>query len=489
MNKLFSFVCLFVLVTAVVASSFGSFGHSASADTTDILVVQNQDSRFWFTDLALTNLGIAHDTVGIQDFGSINISNYKIIIVGTEIGRLEEVKPVLDSKSSEIESWIATGGCIAVFGQYVNASVFDLNHGIFRDLGSGYYGWLPSGPAFQSVHSDFVSILDNTHPLMLNFTDDDLTLWGSSGDGYFVSPPGESLVIQAGFNGRSVMYAQSFGQGKIVATSLDPDYHGYVFNYRGDEGKVQARKLIENILSWFRTPSRTAEISLSTVDTTYYLEFQVKVEGNLTADSIGIADAPVLISYSVTGGMTWNDIMLVPTTAEGYFCVTWIPAASGNYVVRALWTGNSSMPAATTTLNLSVLAFENQYVFSVESNSSVSELAFDSLNKTLSFNVSGESGTKGFTRITIAKNLVPDVAGLTIQLDESNWDYSVINMTDSWVLLITYDHSTHQVQVQLEPSAIPELSSWILIVLLMLTIGFVILVKEKRSKKVGLFRY
>jgi hypothetical protein len=94
--------------------------------------------------------------------------------------------------------------------------------------------------------------------------------------------------------------------------------------------------------------------------------------------------------------------------------------------------------------------------FSIVSNSTVSELAFNSTGKTLSFTVSGPSGTTGCTNITIAKTLVADINELVVYIDENQTSYSATSTNDSWLLILTYHHSTHRVLVILGSSqAVP----------------------------------
>ncbi len=119
-------------------------------------------------------------------------------------------------------------------------------------------------------------------------------------------------------------------------------------------------------------------------------------------------------------------------------------------------------------------------IFKVESNSTVSNLSFNSTSVTLSFTVSGTSGTQGYTKASIAKTLVPTFTGVTVALDGKNLTFTVGSTTDYWVLEFNYGHSTHQVlinvdtsdseavtqaQTQSEPpvSTIPELTPFALV--------------------------
>ena len=80
--------------------------------------------------------------------------------------------------------------------------------------------------------------------------------------------------------------------------------------------------------------------------------------------------------------------MLVNTASNGSYSTVWMPFATGNYLVRAKWISYSTYPGSNVTVNLVVASFEEQNVFSVLSNSTVTGLAFNSTSRELSFSVS-----------------------------------------------------------------------------------------------------
>jgi len=190
-------------------------------------------------------------------------------------------------------------------------------------------------------------------------------------------------------------------------------------------------------------------ISISLTSSTSYVGFKVEINGNLTCNKVGVPGAPVLLSYSVNGGEPWNNITFVSTAYDGGYSAEWMPSATGNYLVKATWSGNDTYPGATTIVNLAVIPFEGQNVFSVESNSSISELAFNATSWTLSFTASGPHGTRGYVKVTVAKSLVANITNIRVFLDGIRSEYSIASLDDSWLLTFDYIHSTHQVEVNL----------------------------------------
>jgi hypothetical protein len=95
--------------------------------------------------------------------------------------------------------------------------------------------------------------------------------------------------------------------------------------------------------------------------------------------------------------------------------------------------------------------------FLIISNSSITELAFNSTTKTIAFTVSGPDGTTGYTNITIAKTLIENITDLTIYLDENQISYTATSTEYAWLIHFTYTHSTHKVKILLsQPNAKPQ---------------------------------
>jgi hypothetical protein len=85
--------------------------------------------------------------------------------------------------------------------------------------------------------------------------------------------------------------------------------------------------------------------------------------------------------------------------------------------------------------------------FSIISNSTITELTFNSTTKTIRFNVSGPEGTVGYTNITMAKTLVINITGLSIHLDEKSIEYTFEETWYAWIVHLIYSHSTHKVTI------------------------------------------
>lgn len=195
-----------------------------------------------------------------------------------------------------------------------------------------------------------------------------------------------------------------------------------------------------------------AKLTLACKSSTSYPNFRVDITGSLTDNGVGIPEASILLSYKVNGSASWIDPTIVNTDSNGDFTTFWMPSASGNYLIKAEWAGDS---AVSTTINFAVTPFE-QNVFWVATNSTLSELFFDSANRELRFRVEGVDGTAGYVNVYISKSIFSDASSLKVYLDGNQIDCSIESQENSWLLAFTYRHSSHQVTINLNASAFYE---------------------------------
>jgi len=195
-------------------------------------------------------------------------------------------------------------------------------------------------------------------------------------------------------------------------------------------------------------------ISISAESSSAVVGSAVNVKGRIV-DSNGNAlqNEVIILSYTFAEASSWFEISSSTTNEFGEYDIQWLNTASGTFTLKAEWKGNATHLGASNTTTLSSLPYQNQYVFFVESNSTVSELAFNSTGSELNFVASGQSGTSGYTKVTISKNLVANGENIKIYLDGNQLSYTLTSNTDSWILSFNYLHSSHQVSIHLTPSA------------------------------------
>ena len=109
------------------------------------------------------------------------------------------------------------------------------------------------------------------------------------------------------------------------------------------------------------------------------------------------------------------------------------PDVSGVLLLHALYT-------------FSIVWGEETFVVSVESNSTVSNFAFNQPDKEISFNVTGPDGTIGFCNVTIPKALLYGEPW-TVLIDGALVSPTITENATHDCLYFTYTHSTHTIQI------------------------------------------
>jgi hypothetical protein len=188
----------------------------------------------------------------------------------------------------------------------------------------------------------------------------------------------------------------------------------------------------------------------------------------------------ILLSYSIPGFSTWNPITSVTTDAQGHYTASWIPAATGNFAVKAEWTGNQTHARAWDAKNINVLRGPSESIFFAESNSTISSLSFDSATNQISFTVSGPSGTSGYTSLLFPKTFVANPADLKVYVDGLQTEYSIASADEnSWRIYFNYTHSTHGIVVSPYAQTTPEFPAWVVLPIATLAALSAVLLKKK----------
>jgi hypothetical protein len=176
----------------------------------------------------------------------------------------------------------------------------------------------------------------------------------------------------------------------------------------------------------------------------------VNVHGRLyEADGTALSNQTIVLSYSFEAANAATPISSAFTDENGEYFMQWINSASGTFTLHVAWFGDSAHPSVGNSTTLSFLPYLDKNAFVVESNSTVTSLAFNSTTSELSFTVSGPQGTTGYVKTTIAKTLLPNATDLKVYLDGKQLNYTLTDNGDIWLLTFTYSHSTHQVAVYL----------------------------------------
>jgi hypothetical protein len=235
-----------------------------------------------------------------------------------------------------------------------------------------------------------------------------------------------------------------------------------------------------------KTPTN---LELTCQSTTLSNSFNVEIGGKLSGSEKNIPNADIQLSYCVSTGQKWVSLPTVKTDDNGRFAADWQLPASGIYTVKALWSGDQKYEQSAKTISFAVTPFQNNEVFSITSNSTITDLKFDSANMQLSLMVNGSSETTGYINIVMAQSLVPNADALKIYLDGKEVAHTIEAQSDYWLITFTYHHSSHKVTIDLVPSTTQnsnQVEVWLLIPIAATAIAviaaFSLMYKQKRHR-------
>jgi hypothetical protein len=245
----------------------------------------------------------------------------------------------------------------------------------------------------------------------------------------------------------------SVDQGQVLKWSgtLNRTYDG--FGFSGATGGCGSNYHIIDDFSITARNLQTPTLKTTCISSASQGSFNVyKINGNLTFNGVAVTGKPISLSYSVTGGDSWQDLSLVYTGSDGSYSALWMPTVTGNYLLKAVYKGDENYLGTNNQVSFAIEPALEQSVFSLTSNSTITALTFDSASKELSFSVSGPAGTAGYVNVCIPKSMVNDSSGLKVYLDGNQLEYKAQSQGENWLLYFTYHHSTHSVMISLGSS-------------------------------------
>ena len=227
---------------------------------------------------------------------------------------------------------------------------------------------------------------------------------------------------------------------------------------------------------------------------------KLQIFGDLSVYGTSVPQAGIEFFYRHIDEADWQSIGETNTFDNGSYTVYWSPPISGSYLINATYWGNSMYSPVFKAVNVLVESStvnQSETVFSVDSNSTVSDLAFDSANALLSFSVTGATETSGYVNVCVSKSLVADASTIQAYIDCYPADFTVSSSGESWILHFSYHHSSHNIEFNLNshtsgsstssPEKVPEMpqETLLIIVAALTVVGIVglmlFLMRKKRA--------
>ena len=283
--------------------------------------------------------------------------------------------------------------------------------------------------------------------------------------------------------------------GSAAAVSLlDSDAHpvafwdsGLVFAFTHEFGKGRVYYQADTDI-WSSYPQSTsaptetqkATLTLTCQNSVINSEILVNIKGNLSFNNTSLSKMPIILSYSLTGGETWQELTFVSTEMDGNFEVDWKPSVTGTFYIKATWAGNGTFEATTATISLAVAPFSVQNaldVLSVASNSTISSFAFNSTSQELSFTATGLTNTTGYADVYVAKTLINSTSNVKVFVDGNPLNYTATQTAEFLIIHFTYSHSTHSILVNLssEASDYANIPAWVEVIAGVIVVVFLVI--------------
>ena len=245
------------------------------------------------------------------------------------------------------------------------------------------------------------------------------------------------------------------------------------------------------------TPSRVF-LSFKNIDPS---TGRFQIVGNLTSNNNSVPNADLKFSYrnSSEDDTSLQEFSTVTTDSNGRFAVDWQPPGVGNYNINATYHGSDSYGPAFDGINVLVTQFngDNQ-VFSVESNSTVTDIVYNPESGELNLSVTGQTGTTGFVDVYVSKSLVGNVSAIQAYIDQNPVEFTVSETEDNWILHFNYHHSSHNIVFNLSraetvpdatvssasPTPTPtvsQLSWWVIVPLLLIILAVALVIRYRKT--------
>lgn len=198
----------------------------------------------------LDDLGQKYDDItGQVEKGQLDLSGYRIFIIGAFVTNSPTLHTSLDDNAGEIEKFLAGGGVVIELTQ--------------ADQNQANIDWLPNPLSAARTDLDYaqIVILEKDHPIFNTpnkLTEDDLSNWGISSGGWssawetFGANSGFTILAARAANGTSPCILEApYKKGRVMLLSIALDKKHVLGTT--PESKENSMLLMENILAEYAT--------------------------------------------------------------------------------------------------------------------------------------------------------------------------------------------------------------------------------------------
>lgn len=260
---------------------------------------------------ALDLYGIPYVVFSSNDFGGVDLSTFSKIVIASD--QNQAFYDAINSYIWWFEDYVNNGGTLEI-----HAADWGWN-------GGHWIGTIPGGLQWTNYASDYVTIVDPTHPVVNTpnlITDTELDGWSASTHGYFSVYPATSHIVIIEDYTRGPAYLEfAYGAGVIIASGQTLEW-AYRWKYS---------RILENSLLYVAVRhSHDLAVSLEAPKT---LELGNSGLIRATVRNVGLNnETNVELYLLINGTVIRYELIAELLMGESYIIdYTWTPTSVGNY--------------------------------------------------------------------------------------------------------------------------------------------------------------
>lgn len=279
-----------------------------------VAIVKNNDPwEYPANEYALSTYNVPYVIVNSAEFGSFDLGVFSKVVIASD--QDQTFYNNMESYKYWFEDYVTEGGTLEI-------------HAADRGWHRGeWIGPLPGGLSWAPYYSDYVTIIDYTHPIVRfphEITDSELDYWRSSVHGYFITyPTGTHIIIIEDISGYPAYVEFSYGNGTILATSQTIEW-GYMHHYS---------LILENSILYYRF---IHEIAIE-LEAPSWVPPGTSTSLNVTVYNLGVqAETNVTVYMHINGTIiTKTNISRIEVGQSVLIPVKWRPQIIGKYNITA----------------------------------------------------------------------------------------------------------------------------------------------------------
>ena len=210
------------------------------------------------------------------------------------------------------------------------------------------------------------------------------------------------------------------GEYQVIASWTGNRYYSAESSQPVDVYVMKARTALSLMLSLPATP-----VGLS-----------VTLSGSLYGLNGPIVGAAVFLSYNVQGTNTWTILTSSQTNSTGLYLAEWIPQATGNFTLKASWSGDAVQDPVDVEASLTSLVSPRTGTGAIWISSPTHAVgsSFNSTTRTLTFTLSPPVLAGTSMALYVPKTLVGNQPNGPLTIGGNSVSYSVKDAGSAWVI-------------------------------------------------------